>query len=102
MSNEDHSDRSASLGAVFAELKSILHPYAGGLVMRKADVSFHLMPIYVRPRLLDDLSPALKKRMQGKSCFNFAVIDPALLQELAQLTAAGFSSYKEQGFIDGT
>ena len=131
MSDQTPFNRNASLGAVFAELKSILDPYARGLVatadsaeefsldtkhiqkngkplffaavrMRKSDVSFHLMPIYVRPELLDGLSHALKKRMQGKSCFNFAVIDTALFRELAHLTAAGFLSYKEQGFIDVT
>ena len=49
-------------------------------------VSYHLMPIYVRPALAADLSPALSKRRQGKSCFNFTTIDPGLFAELADLT----------------
>jgi hypothetical protein len=50
--------------------------------------------------LLAALSPELKKRMQGKSCFNFSAIDKPLFKELSALTKAGFDSYKEQGFVD--
>jgi len=32
--------------------------------------AFHLRPVYDHPELLADISPALKQRMQGKSCFN--------------------------------
>ncbi len=32
------------------------------------------------------MSPDLKKRMQGKSCFNFKTPDPVLFEELAALT----------------
>lgn len=32
-------------------------------------------------------SPALRKRMQGKSCFNFTRVDDALFFELVDLTA---------------
>jgi hypothetical protein len=27
--------------------------------------------VYLEPSLLDEISDALRKRMQGKSCFNF-------------------------------
>jgi hypothetical protein len=57
------------------------------------------MPVYAKPELLASVSPALKARMQGKSCFNFTVSDTALLKELAALTKAGYASYKEQGFV---
>jgi hypothetical protein len=42
----------------------------GGVEIKKAYVSVHLMPVYLHPRLLKDVSTDLKKRMQGKSCFN--------------------------------
>ena len=38
---------------------------------------------------------ANKKRMQGKSCFNFTTVDEVLFAELSQLTAAGFKRFKE-------
>jgi hypothetical protein len=50
------------------------------------------MPIYVKPHLLDDVSPALRKRMQGKSCFNFAKVDDPLLAELEALTKRGYDA----------
>jgi hypothetical protein len=48
-------------------------------------VAVHLMPVYTKPELLSDISPELKKRMQGKSCFNFSSIDETLFKELEQL-----------------
>lgn len=113
---------------VYAELRGIMHRYAnqldcaidndnelylntkhiqknkkplwfGAVQIKKRYVSYHLMPVYVNPELLDDLSPALKKRMQGKSCFNFSNIDAALFQELAILTEAGFKDYRARGYV---
>ncbi|MDP3085597.1 MAG: hypothetical protein Q8N44_18155 [Rubrivivax sp.] len=113
---------------VFAELHKIMAPYAAKLDIKKDDetelyvdtrhiqknkkplffgavqvkksyVSFHLMPVYVKPELLASLSPELKSRMQGKSCFNFTAVEPALIKELTALTKAGYTSYKEQGFV---
>jgi hypothetical protein len=67
--------------------------------VKKRYVSYHLMPVYVNPALLDGLSPALKARMQGKSCFNFTKVDPALFEELAALTQAGFDDYRAKGYV---
>jgi hypothetical protein len=40
--------------------------------------------------LTESISPALKKRMQGTTCFNFKTgPDPELLAELKRLTEAG-------------
>ena len=116
------------LNAVFAELRRVLAPYAsildckkddtsqlyvdthhiqanktplffGAVQVKKSYVSFHLMPVYLKPDLLQDISTALKARMQGKSCFNFKKVDESLFAELASLTKAGYASYQEQGFV---
>lgn len=116
------------LDAVFDDLRAIMAPYAARLDIKKDDdaelyvdtrhiqknrkplffgavqvkkgyVSYHLMPVYAKPELLDKLSPQLRSRMQGKSCFNFTASDPALLKELAALTKAGYASYEAQGFV---
>jgi hypothetical protein len=71
----------------------------GGVQIKKRYVSYHLMPVYVNPDLLAGLSPELKKRMQGKSCFNFSAIDESLMSELAELTEAAFADYRRQGFV---
>jgi len=73
--------------------------YFGGVEIMKNYVSFHLMPVYINPKLLDDISPELKKRMQGKSCFNFNTIDRDLLKELTALTKKGFEFYKKEGML---
>lgn len=64
----------------------------------KAYVSYHLMPVYMFPELLDNRSDKLRARMQGKSCFNFKVVDKALFEELKGLTTEGLARCKEAGF----
>ena len=64
----------------------------GATRLGKRYVSYYLMPVYVQPALVDDISPALRKRMQGKSCFNFARVDEPLLAELAALTKRGYEA----------
>ena len=65
----------------------------------KAYVSFHHMGVYARPELLKAVSPALRARMQGKSCFNFKSVDPALFVELEDLTARGFAAFRQAGLM---
>lgn len=71
----------------------------GGVQIKKNYVSYHLMPVYVNPKLLDDISPELKQRMQGKSCFNFKAIDDTLFKELARLTKRGLLDYRTAGYL---
>jgi len=110
---------------VFEQLKTILKPYAQKLtlatdtsntyyidgpysekwkkqlffastVIKKNYVSLYLMPVYMYPELIDDISPELKKRMQGKSCFNFKRVEPELFNELAELTQKGAERFKQE------
>jgi hypothetical protein len=64
----------------------------GATRLGKRYVSYYLMPVYVQPSLLDDVSSELRKRMQGKSCFNFARVDEDLLAELDALTKRGYEA----------
>ncbi len=118
----------ADLNAVFEQLRRILLPYAATLATKsdnstdlhldapplqkdrkpmffaavkinKSHVSFHLMPVYVDPSLLENISPRLKRRMDGKACFNFTAVESPLFEELAALTQAGFAKYQERGFV---
>jgi hypothetical protein len=73
--------------------------YFAGLRTGKNYVSFHLLPVYGAPELLKGMSPALKKRMQGKACFNFSTVDEACFAELGRLTAAGLKLFKSQKFL---
>ena len=115
----------ADFPAIFRQLRTILEPYASALTLRhdtpelfyldgtysekwgkqlffasvqirKNYVSYYLMPVYMFPELLDGISPELKKRMQGKSCFNFKKIEPALFQELQGLTRRGVDRFRQE------
>jgi len=114
---------------VFEELKSIFKPYAkkmdvahdtntyyllntrfimknkqplcfGGVRLGKNYVSFYLMSIYASPDFIKNMSPELKKRMQGKSCFNFKDSDQKLFNELKELTRAGAAKFSDGNIID--
>ena len=81
---------------------SVLHRgkpiYFAGVRTGKNYVSYHLMAVYTSPELLKGMSPELKKRMQGKSCFNFKAIDRGCFAELHRLTAAGLKKFKSEEF----
>lgn len=74
------------------------HPlYFCSLRQGKAYVSFHLMPLYMQRT---SISAALKKRMQGKTCFNFKSIpEPELIAELERLTEAGLKSWEAKKWL---
>jgi len=66
----------------------------------KAYVSFHLMPIYMSPALQTTIQPGLKKRMQGKSCFNFTQVpDTKLVAELTALVNRGAAEWTAKGWL---
>jgi hypothetical protein len=68
--------------------------YFGGVRMTKNYVSFYLMPVYGLSALQDSISPALRRRMQAKSCFNFVAVDEPLFRELTQLTARSAGDFR--------
>lgn len=55
--------------------------------IKKNYVSLHLFPVYLDPSLLDGISDALRKRMQGKSCFNFGPKHDMPVDEVKALVA---------------
>ncbi len=73
--------------------------YFGSAKINKSYVSYHLMPVYVFPELLNDISAELKQRMQGKSCFNFKQVNESLFSELSELTRAGYEKYKSAQYL---
>lgn len=61
-------------------------------------VSLYLKPVYTWPDLLDDISPALRKRLQGtRTAFGFASVDDELLAELEGLVERAFRRYDKAG-----
>jgi len=72
--------------------------FFGSISTGNSYVSFHLMPLNLFPDLLDGISDGLRKRMQGKSCFNFATYDRPLNRELATLTKISFLRLRNEGY----
>jgi len=71
----------------------------GAVKLGKASVSYHLVPLYTDPALMKHVPPALKKRMQGKACFNFkAAPDRELLRELGDVTEIAVKHWKAKGW----
>ena len=119
--------RSAEFGPVFKRCKTLLKPYAPSLktVHDKADyyyldthtlganrkpimfaaarigksyVSYHFMPVYFGMGAA--MSPALKKRMQGKACFNFTTVDSALLENARSLRSGVYDQWRAKGWVE--
>jgi len=70
-----------------------------GVRTGKNYVSYHLVPVYAAPELGKSMSPELKRRMQGKGCFNFTTVDERLFRELESLTEAGYRNFKERNWL---
>jgi hypothetical protein len=77
------------------------HPmYFGSVQLGRAYVSFHLMPLYMNKKLTKTISPGLKKRMQGKTCFNFkSEPETEVLEELKRLTRAGVEAFAQRKWL---
>lgn len=91
----DGDDGLEMLAPIPNPLKPKQPMWFGAVRAGKAYVSYHLMPVYGSAALAAAISPGLKKRMQGKSCFNFTAPDPALFAELAALTEAGARAFSK-------
>lgn len=72
--------------------------YFGSIHIKKNYVSFMFMPIYMHPDLLKGMSPELKKRMQGKSCFNFETVEKTLFNELKALVKQGHERFLQENY----
>lgn len=75
--------------------------FFGAVQIRKSYVAYHLYPVYINPELLDDITDSLKKRMQGKSCFNFKKeITEEQLNEIKKVTQNGYKKFVDNGYIE--
>lgn len=88
-------DGPAGMSVELAGLEGKPWGYVAGTRLGKSYVSFYLMPVYAYPELVESMSPELRRRMQGKACFNFTNLDEPLMQELDALTAAGVVRFRQ-------
>jgi hypothetical protein len=106
------------LAAIEARLRAIVEPYAAHLewatiynipTLRRAGATAHdwfafvkpasrhvglyLLPMHTHPALRESLSPALAKRLTGRSTFTFASLDDGLVRELEDVVARAYELY---------
>lgn len=73
--------------------------FFGALRTNKAHVSLYLMPLYTYPELIKGVPSGLKKRMQGKSCFNFTSVGREEILQLRDVVAAGFKKFGDEKLL---
>lgn len=89
----------ATIKAWRGELRHPIMPVAW-VQRSKSYVGYHLMGLYAQPAFVSSMSPALRARLHGKTCFNFSRTDQIVRSELDALTAATIAGLRRGGFIE--
>lgn len=92
--NDDGKGNYQLIGHYSEKFKKEL--WFGAVQIKKNYVSYYLMPVYMYPELTKEIPGSLKKRMQGKSCFNFKEVDKELFSQLANLTAVSYKTFNKR------
>jgi hypothetical protein len=72
------------------------HDFFAAIKPAKRFVSLYLKPIYAHPQLLDGISPALRRTLNGRTAFNVATTDEQVLAVLASLVERSFVVYEAE------
>ena len=72
---------------------SKMHDWFAGVRPGKGSAKLMLLPIKAHPELIEELSPALRKRISGDALITLKPGDEALLPELEALVARAFDLY---------
>jgi hypothetical protein len=100
---DDLAVRTDKPGHCYLETRSAGHGgrrlFFASAKIKKKYVSYYLPVLYMFPELSSTISPGLRKRMQGQSCFNFTELHPENLQELEQMTRASFLALKSKALL---
>ena len=75
---------------------SKMHDWFAGVRPGKGTAKLMLLPIKTHPTLVQDISPALRKRLSGDALFTLKAGDETLLAELAGLVQRSFDAYVGQ------
>ncbi len=65
------------------------------LIQQKDSVGFYFTP----PGVKSKLSPALLSHLDGKSCFHFKTLTPALKKDIATALKIGLEAYRANNWI---
>lgn len=82
------TDCCLTLKTTWTEARTGEPAWFGWLALKKSYVAYHILPLYSLPELNALVPASLEKKRQGKTCFAFKKIDPALFEDLRALTQA--------------
>jgi hypothetical protein len=87
-----------SLNAGYSEqYKKVI--WFGGVKKMKNYVSYHLIAVYACPQICKELSPELRRRLHGRSCFNFTELNDSILNELSSVTARSVEAFRKAKWL---
>lgn len=69
------------------------------LVIQKGFVGFYFMPLYLKPALKSKISPALRKRLKGKTCFHINQAGAATEEDVRRAVDLGTQLYRDRGWL---
>ncbi|MGE0724416.1 MAG: hypothetical protein AB7O45_08580 [Alphaproteobacteria bacterium] len=72
--------------------------YFAGIVILRGHVGFYFMPACASPGFMDQFSPAMRKRLKGKSCFHFRRPEE-VDDELDRMIVEGRRAFEKIGLI---
>jgi hypothetical protein len=73
--------------------------FFAGLIVQKAYVGFHFMPVYADDDLGSVFGPELLAALKGKSCFYIKHLTPALREQVEAALRTGFDLYVARGWV---
>lgn len=72
--------------------------YFAGVTVKKNDVRFYFFPLYTHLKEFR-LTPSLKKRLKGKTCFQINKLDEELMNDISLLIKKGYEVYRKVKWI---
>src|SRR5687768_14743110 len=76
------------------------HDYFAAIKPASKHVSLFMIAVDAYPEVLDEASPALRKRRSGKATFNFPTLDDDMARDLEALIARLFERYEADHLAD--
>ena len=73
--------------------------YFGEIVRKPKDIRLYFFPIYTHVGEFENISPALRKCLKGKSCFHIKKMDEELEREIDEMISKGVQTYLDHDLI---
>ena len=70
-----------------------------GLKATKSDVTLHFLPVYIDPKLGEQLPPLFMKTLKGKACFHLGKFSPELSLATEEALTLGLEFYRARGWL---